>query len=317
MSAELQGGNFDAYYEREIAPVLRAREADRRRAVRTFQLAGANGVALAVAILIWRGAVGQIEDVAWFVAAVFAFGGFGIGAAILSSTARGVKDVLLPRVAAFCGARYARVVSDTSAIGRFRAEKLLPSYDRSSLEDEIKGTREGAAYSLFEAHLRDVRRDSKGRTTTVTVFRGQLLRVAFPQKFLGRTIVLRDAGMFNGFLGLGTDLQRVGLVDPKFEKVFEVLSTDQVEARYLLTPVFMERLLKLEELLHGKKARAAFSDGDLLVAIEGGNLFEAGSMFKPLADRARVDRVLKEIQSVHGVIDALLAARAEDRGLSS
>jgi hypothetical protein len=71
----------------------------------------------------------------------------------------------------------------------------------------------------------------------------------------------------------------------------------------------MERLLELETILKGKKARAAFADGDLLIAIEGGNLFEPGSMFRPLADVGRAERVLKEIQSVHAVIDALLAAR--------
>ncbi len=310
--------SFEAYYAREIAPGLDAREAGRKAAVTQFIIAGAAGVVLALALLaIWRpGATGGGEW-GWILAGVLAVGGFGIGGAILSGTARGVKNELLPQVAAYCGARYAMTVSDASAIGRFRAEKLVPGYDRSSFEDEIAGERHGAAFTLFEAHLRDVRRDSKGRTTTVTVFRGQLLRVAFPQNFLGRTIVLRDAGMFNAFLNLGTKLQRVGLVDPTFEKIFEVFSTDQVEARYLLTPTFMERLLELETLLKGKKARAAFAEGDLLVAIEGGNLFEPGSMFKPLADFARVEKVLKEIQSVHGVIDALLAARAQDRGLSS
>lgn len=306
-----QTQSFDAYYEREIAPVLRAREADRKRSVRMFRFSGANGIALAAAILVWRHLAGGIEDVAWFVAAVFAFGGFGLGAAMLASTARGVKEVLLPRIAAFCGARYSREVSDPGAIERFRSEKLVPSYDQSSFEDEIRGTRGGADYSLFEATLKTRHTDSKGRTTYVTAFRGQLLRVAFPQKFSGRTIVLRDAGMFNAFLSFGTELKRVGLVDPKFEKTFEVLGTDQVEARYLLTPTFMERLLKLETMLKGQKARAAFSGGELLVAIEGGNLFEAGTMFKELASRERVDRVLKEIQSVHGVIDALLAAQQE------
>lgn len=313
MSAEPEP--FSAYYAREIAPALEARETGRKKAVTQFAIAGGVGVALAITLLaIWRPGPTGGGEWGWILATVFAVGGFGIGGAILAGVSRGVKNELLPQVAAFCGARYAMMVSDTSAIGRFRAEKLLPSYDRSSFEDEIAGERHGAPFTLFEAHLRDVRRDSKGRTTTVTVFRGQLLRVAFPQKFLGRTIVLRDAGMFNAFLNFGTDLQRVGLVDPKFEKTFEVFSNDQVEARYLLTPVFMERLLELETLMKGKKARAAFAGGDLLVAIEGGNLFEPGSMFKPLADYARVEKVLKEIQSVHGVIDALFAAREAERG---
>ena len=129
--------------------------------------------------------------------------------------------------------------------------------------------------------------------------------------FLGVTVILRDAGIFNAFLKPAKDLKRVGLVDRRFEKTFEVFSSDQVEARYLLSPVFMERLLHLEELLRGKKARAAFAAGEILIAVEGGNLFEAGSMFKPLADPARARRVHDEIASVHGVIDALIATREQ------
>jgi len=40
-------------------------------------------------------------------------------------------------------------------------------------------------------------------------------------------------------------MKRVGLVDPVFEKIFEAYGTDQVEARYLLTPTFMQRLVRL------------------------------------------------------------------------
>ena len=36
------------------------------------------------------------------------------------------------------------------------------------------------------------------------------------------------------------------LENPDFEKTFDVYSTDQIEARYLLSPSMMERLLALE-----------------------------------------------------------------------
>src|SRR5690606_24551245 len=83
---------------------------------------------------------------------------------------------------------------------------------------------------------------------------------------------------------------------------FEVWGTDQVEARYLLHPVMMERLLELETKLHGKRLRCAFEDGDCLVAVEGGNLFEPGDLFKPLVDPARARRIVNEISGVFGVL---------------
>jgi hypothetical protein len=116
--------------------------------------------------------------------------------------------------------------------------------------------------------------------------------------------------MFNVF-GSGEGLKRVGLEDPKFEKVFEVYGSDQVEARYLVHPVLMERLLDLEASFHGQKLRCAFEYGDLLIAVEGGNLFEPGDLFKPLPDPARARRIVEEIGKVLRVMDGVLTAQAK------
>ena len=140
----------------------------------------------------------------------------------------------------------------------------------------------------------------------VTVFRGQLLRVSFPKKFLGVTVVRRDSGLFNFFHHFGNKLQRVGLEDPKFEREFEVYASDQVEARELIHPVFMERLLTLEKAYDGKRMRCAFQDGDLLLAVEGRDRFEVGSMFRPLADPKRVRTVVDDIAEILRLVDSML-----------
>ena len=45
------------------------------------------------------------------------------------------------------------------------------------------------------------------------------------------------------------------------------------------------------------------------IAIEGGNLFEPGSMFKPLADEARAHALVDDLGSVMRVIDAVVTAQ--------
>ena len=62
-----------------------------------------------------------------------------------------------------------------------------------------------------------------------------------------------------------------------FSKIFEAYGTDQVETRYLLTPTFMQRLVDLEQSVDGKKIRFAFTGGQLLIAVETENRYEAGS----------------------------------------
>ena len=136
----------------------------------------------------------------------------------------------------------------------------------------------------------------------------KLICIDFPKKFLGTTVVRRDAGMFNFLQRWATSLQRVALPDARLEKAFEVYSSDQVEARYLIHPVFMERLLDMEAHFRGEKLRCAFYKGKLLIAIDGGDKFEIGSMFRTLLNEDRVRGVLKDLAEIMKVIEAVLTA---------
>ena len=212
------------------------------------------------------------------------------------------------------------IVQTPPVISRLRNLGLVPSWDRAKFEDRLTGQRAGAPFEFFEAHLEEKRttRDSKGRTSTswVTVFRGQCLAVTFPKQFQGVTKVFRDSGMFNSLVGLGQTFggraERVRLEDPKFEKAFEVYSTDQIEARYILTPDFMERLTALEEVFHSKKLRCAFSGGEMFLAVEGENLFEPGSMRRPMDDHGRLRDILQDFAAVFLLIDAMSQRHTPD-----
>ncbi len=227
----------------------------------------------------------------------------------------GLKDeaklMLVDPVAREFGMHFNHRIAEPSVIHRFKSMGLVPNWDRANFEDCLTGSRKDVPFEFFEAKLEKRQRShgkSGSRTRWVTVFRGQCLVAHFPKPFAGSTRVYRDAGMFNSFVKLGhsfTNHQRVGLEDPKFERAFEVYSTDQVEARYLLTPDFMERLLNLEATFQGKKLRCAFSGGEMFVAVEGGNLFEAGSMFRPMDDLARVREILQDFAAVFLLIDAM------------
>ena len=113
-----------------------------------------------------------------------------------------------------------------------------------------------------------------------------------PRLFLDCDGVLADfdAGALNFFKKLGQmgKTQRVKLEGPVFEKAFEVYSTDQVEARFILTPDFMERLIGLERTFKGRQVRCAFSGGCMYLCCEGKNLLEPGSMVQRDDIRSKV-----------------------------
>jgi len=193
----------------------------------------------------------------------------------------------------------------TPALDYWQALHLLPSrIDRAHFEDFINGEIEAVGMQVCEAKLERKVKTDKGHRWD-TVFRGSLIALDFHRDFLGTTIVLRDVGFFNAKKKSG--MKRIGLGEPRFEKIFEAYGTDQVEGRYLLTPVFMEKLVALEHSVDGKKIRFAFSEGKLLIAVEHGNRFEINSLRQSMTDPARVQTVINEVEAILSIITAVAA----------
>ncbi|MEL6726005.1 MAG: DUF3137 domain-containing protein [Pseudomonadota bacterium] len=191
----------------------------------------------------------------------------------------------------------------TPAFNILKEARLLPSYDDRKFEDLIEGDRADAHFSLVECKLTEERGSGKNRRT-VTTFQGLLFHIEYPQRFLGRTLIARQ-GWWKGFFG-DKSLQKVDLVAKELEDNFTIYSNDQVEARALLTPDRMERLIALERHFKGGKLRGIFEGDHLTLALEADNQFEAGSVWKPLVDPDRYVSALTEIGLVCDVIDGFL-----------
>lgn len=191
----------------------------------------------------------------------------------------------------------------TPAFQTLRDAKLLPSYDDRDFEDLIEGDRAETHFSLVECKMTEERGSGKNRRT-VTVFQGLLFHIQYPERFLGRTLIARQ-GWWKGFFG-DNSLQKVDLVAKELEDNFTIYSDDQVEARALLTPDRMERLIALERHFKGGKLRGIFEGDHLTLALEADDQFEAGSVWKPLVDPDRYISALTEIGLVCDVIDGFL-----------
>ncbi len=301
---------FDAFYESEIAHWMADQVARHRRAKRFALLVGAVGVA-GLVLIIWLNGAADINveeasvELALAIPILYVVGVGYLALRPLRKLHGEVKSFLLGKVCGFLDLSYSPTPTGFP-FDNFNDVGLLPGHHRRKLEDNISGSHDGVAFSLCEARLERRQTDSKGRTTYVNVYHGILFQLTFPKRFAGRTLVTRDGGSIgNFFRGFGKG-ERVTLEDPRFEKLFEVYSSDQVEARYLLTPTFMERMMALADTFGKKSVELAFVDDHLLVSIRvTADQFEGGGMFQSMDDTKRIETLIAEICKIYDLIETL------------
>jgi hypothetical protein len=142
--------------------------------------------------------------------------------------------------------------------------------DRFRSEDEVSGKKNAVGYSLHE--IEAARREQHGRQSSMVVFfRGIIVRLDFNKNFAGHTVVVpqREGQILGGLFGESEtrrSKQIVRLENVDFEKQFTVYSTNDQEARYLITPKLMELVMEAQALL-GTELRLCFRENSLFVTV--------------------------------------------------
>ncbi len=262
------------------------------------------GLAAIVALAVW---VTDMNTAAYFVSALVVSGGLGWSERLQRGMINSLKQAMNGTLARALGIAYNLVPESGPEFELAQDYELLPSHDDSYFQDEWRGNVGGTEFLLFELTLTETSGSGRSRKT-VTVFRGMILRMRFARPFLGTTLVKRNGIKFSLFgesksYG-GQTLERVKMVDPRFEQAFDVYGTDQVEGRYLVHPSYCERLLELESQFSGEKLCALFYKGDLLVTIETGDLFESATL-DPEKDRQLLGQTIDQFASITRLIQTL------------
>lgn len=198
---------------------------------------------------------------------------------------------------------------------KYKESGLYPrAYDRYQGEDYVIGKLDKTLIEFSELHTqyKTTTRDSKGRTTTNwhTIFKGLFFVADANKHFNGKTYIMPDStGLFSSIgksIGnlFGTRSDKVALEDSEFERFFEVYSDDQVEARYLLSPALMRRLIAFRAEADARVA-LSFVGGQLYIAIPTNKAYFEPKFFKPAVSLDVIKEIYQDLDFITGIVEDL------------
>ena len=217
-----------------------------------------------------------------------------------------IKGKIFPRILEFAG-DFVYKPNYSAPFAQYKKYDILPPFDPpvSFSEDYVKGTYNNVNIEFFEARLMRGAH-FKGKKA---VFNGVIAKISVNKKFSSKTVIRADKGSFGDWVSgrkLPENQEVVRLEDPVFDKLFNVYSNDQIEARYLLTTTFMERLIEVEKAFRSQKIECCFYKQYLVMAIHLiKDWFEPGPITKIEDFRDDSKKLLADINSIFNICDTL------------
>lgn len=177
---------------------------------------------------------------------------------------------------------------------------LFGIFDEMFLDDCLKYSNNSVDFDIYDVSLTSVANGHKTRLERL-VFGGVLLVSNFRSEFTGRTVILPKAEK-----RVFPDVEKVQLEDVEFNKYFNVYSSNQIEARFLLTTAFMERLLIFARN-NNQKVYCVFEKGKVYIGLadqKEHDWFDI-DMRKPLTDINSYMSLCQDLQDIETLVTSL------------
>lgn len=180
--------------------------------------------------------------------------------------------------------------------------KIIPVADkcRKTFDDCFVGDYRKVPVAISECEY-----EIGGGNNSTTVFQGVVIRIKMNKAFEGTTLI-RAKKAYNKDK---KDLEKAGmslvkLEDPEFDKQYLVYAHDQIEARYLITTAFMERLKRIQLAFNAKHISCSFYGDSVYIAPHtGADLFSLCSLVKPVDNHEQFTVLFEEFASILELVD--------------
>ena len=237
--------------------------------------------------------VGALVALFWEEMAVGAFFGvavYGVVSALLTaSKRRNFRSNFKNRVVASIAKSFGLSYDENGGLGTDEFFEIYDCYiNEQSSEDMMSGEVQGVRVRFSDFYAAEKVRTKNGTRTDVK-FHGVLFVADFHKRLNCEVRVCHKNSRNLRKYG-----QRANMDDVKFEEFFDVYTTDQVGARYALTPLLMQRLTEVYLRL-GSQINAVLREDKIYVAIETWR-----DNFEP-----RIDCSLKQDSTIELYVDEI------------
>ncbi len=305
---------FRSFYDRELLPTLQQLDKDRKQlifgAVKWLGLGlipfvVSMAITLGEASMFWLLAGLGIAGVVFYIKNYKKFG---------EIKSRFKQEVIAKMIQSISPSLTYSPSGMISSSDYHKSKLYLDSINRYKGDDLVSGTVDKTTIRFSELLTQmETKRHNNGKTETqvTTIFRGLFFVADFNKHFVGETVVLPDTAE-SLFGSIGTMLQKwnasrpqlIKLEDVEFEKAFAVYGTDQVEARYILSPALMQRIMQFREKSKSKIA-LSFIGSEVFIAVPlNDNLFEA-PFFSSMINFELIDKFNRYLILFIGIVEDL------------
>ena len=291
--------DFYEKYQKQIVPCVRKYENERKQKLALAMIAGGILSLIGLGILsslIFNPDLDSDAQEGVLKGGLIFFGlAYGAWFCIKKGFENKIKGKIMPIVCScFENLTWAEGKNINSSL--FLNSGLIPTFTSEDYDDTFKGSHKDVGIEIIEAEFE--RGSGKNRTT---VFKGAIVLLDMNKNFSSHTVVVPDTLLHSTPV---KGLRHTTLEDVQFEKKFDVFTNDEVEARYLLTPTFMERLNGIKTAFCANKVRCAFYGNYLLIALSSNkDLFSLCSLVTPIDDSKQYFQMYEEMVSIVKLID--------------
>lgn len=225
---------------------------------------------------------------------LFGFG-FVIYAALIRKYVTNFKKIIISDIASFIDSSLSFVENVEYSLSEINDTNLFSKTpDYIHVSDYFEGKIGQTQVSFCELNL-----SKKSGKHSETIFNGLYFIADCNKDFKGKTTVRPDfaeknLGRLGAFFQQKTNSNIVRLENIDFEKEFVVYSDDQIEARYLISPALMERILDFRKKT-GHEISISFVNTNLHIAISySRNLFEP-KVFETIINYGEIEQYYKDL----------------------